>query len=480
MDLDVTTTAGRVTGSDRGDGVRTYLGIPFAAPPTGERRWRPPAPPGLWTGVRNATAFGCDPMQAPRPDLRGLRPDEDCLTLNVWTPATGSGEKLPVMVWLYGGGFTSGAASSLVTDGAALARRGVVVVAPNYRLGVFGFLAHPALSAEAPDGVSGNYGLLDQIAALEWVRDNIAAFGGDPGRVTLFGVSAGGACISVLMTSPLADGLFHQAIVQSPGALRRLAPLAQAEEAGRLLGDDLAALRALPADPLLARTSEFSAGQRGLSTPRVLRPIHDGRVVPRDERDAYAGGHFRAMPMIVGGAEEEGDFFLPALSLRTVAAYRDYVRASFGAMADDVLAAYPAEDDADVPRAWSRVFGDSQFNMGARGVARCNAAREPRTFRYAFTYRAIPGRPATHTDELPFVFGTVAPVAPAHRALAEAMMDAWARFAATGDPNGGDLPAWPAYDGESDRHFEFGDRLGAGTGWRADELDVLDRAFAAL
>ena len=207
------TTGGRLVGIDLPDGGAGFLGIPFAAPPVGKLRWQPPQPAPGWTGTRGAAVFGPDPLQAPRPDLRGPRPAEDCLNLNVWTPTADPGAKLPVMVWLYGGGFTSGSGSSLVTDGTHLARQGVVVVAPNYRLGVPGFLAHPALSAESPDGVSGNYGLLDQIAALEWVRENIEAFGGDPGRVTLFGVSAGGASISVLLTSPLADGLFHQAIL---------------------------------------------------------------------------------------------------------------------------------------------------------------------------------------------------------------------------------------------------------------------------
>ncbi len=473
------TTGGRLVGIDMPGGGATFLGIPFAAPPVGPRRWQPPQPATGWTGLRGAAVFGPDPLQAPRPDLRGPRPDEDCLTLNVWTPAVEPGAKHPVMVWLYGGGFTSGSASSLVTDGARLAREGVIVVAPNYRLGVAGFLAHPALSAESPDGVSGNYGLLDQIAALEWVRDNIEAFGGDPGRVTLFGVSAGGASISVLLTSPRADGLFHQAILQSPGALRRLAPLSLAEETGRAMGGDLAPMRALPAAELLSRASAFASGQRGLSTPRVLRPIHDGHVVPRDEPDAYAGGHFRAMPMIVGSNEEEGDFFLGGLSIRTAEAFRDYVRADFGDRAEEVLAAYPAPTDADVPRAWSRLFGDSQFAMGARGVARYNAAREAKTFRYAFTYRAGMSRPATHADEQAFVFGTVCNVTSAHDPIAHAMMGAWARFAATGDPNGGDLPDWPAYDADGDRHFEFGEELRAGHGWRAAELDVMDRAFSA-
>jgi carboxylesterase type B len=217
---DVQTTYGPIRGERIGD-VRIYRGIPFAAPPVGPRRWQPPAPPGPWQDVRDATRFGDDcPQRSTIPiGSRATAQSEDCLTLNVWTPAKSAGDRLPVMVWIFGGSFIFGSGAEERADGMTFARDGVVYVAINYRVGMFGFLAHPGLTAESRDGTSGNYGLLDQIAGLQWVRDNIDRFGGDPDRVTLFGVSAGAAAISLLMTSPLAQGLFQQVILQSPGRL---------------------------------------------------------------------------------------------------------------------------------------------------------------------------------------------------------------------------------------------------------------------
>lgn len=471
--------SGRVRGSD--GAIRVFKGIPFAAPPLGELRWKEPQPVRPWSDVLDAGGYGNDPVQAPHPGLQGPAIAEDCLTLNLWTPAASPAERLPVMVWLYGGGFVTGSASDPRYEGSALAREGVIVVGVNYRLGVLGFAAHPALSHESPHAASGNYGLLDQIAALRWVRDNIAAFGGDAQRVTLFGVSAGGACVSALLTSPLAAGLFHRAILQSPGSFRPLCPLREAEAVGeKILGADLAALRRLPAGDLLARTGDFAAGARGLTAPRVLRPIVDGYALTSDERAAYAAGSARALPMIIGSNADEGSFFLGGLAARTVAEYRAYIESNFGADAAAALALYPAATDADVPARWSEIFGDTQFVLGVRCLAQRNAAREPRTFRYLFSHR--PGgraSPATHTDEMCYVFGTLpANAGEADRAMSGEMRAAWARFAATGDPNGGGLPRWPVYDPAGDPHMEFGDSVRAGAGWRRRETDFLDAYFA--
>ena len=236
-----------------GDDVIAFKAIPYAAPPTGELRWRPPQPPASWSGVRSAQTFGADAPQAQTPRTRAARMDEDCLTLNVWTPARRTNEKLPVMVWLYGGSYVAGSSSDPRCDGESFARKGVVLVTINYRVGVLGFLAHPALTAESEHRSSGNYGMLDMLAALGWVKRNIEAFGGDPQRVTLFGVSAGGASISLLLTSPLARGLFQQTIQQSPGAFRPLASLQDAETAGLKLGADIEALRRLSSDEILQK-----------------------------------------------------------------------------------------------------------------------------------------------------------------------------------------------------------------------------------
>lgn len=476
----LTLSCGRIQGT--ATDICTFKGIPYASPPVGDLRWKAPQPVASWAGVRDATRYGFDPVQVPGPSLQGPKVDEDCLTLNVWAPADAAGQNLPVMVWLYGGGFTVGSASEARYDGSVLAREGVLVVGVNYRLGVLGFAAHPELSRESPQGVSGNYGLLDQIAALRWVQENIAAFGGDPGCVTLFGESAGGGCVSALLTSPLAHGLFHRAILQSPGSFRPLFWLADAEAVGaKLLGPDITALRRMRADDLLALTGVFAAGARGLTAPRVLRPIVDGYSVVKEERAAYDDGTALTLPMIIGSNTDEGSFFLGGMALKTVSDYRAYVEANFGDDAAEALALYPANSDADIVPRWCDIFGDTQFALGVRGIAERNAAREPRTFRYLFSHR--PGgreAPPTHTDELRFMFGTL----PANATAADidtskAMRGAWARFAETGDPNGGGLPQWQRYTASADPHLNFGVPLAAGSGWRRKELDFLERWFTS-
>jgi para-nitrobenzyl esterase len=317
----VETGSGRVAGTP-GE-ISIFKGIPFAAPPIGEFRWRPPAPVKPWLGVRPALEAGPDPMQVPLPmSAARTRPmSEDCLTLNIWTPASRGGENLPVMVWIPGGSFVAGSGADPMCDGENLTRKGVVLVTINYRVGLFGFLAHPALTAESEHYASGNYGLLDQIAALQWIRDNIGAFGGNPNRVTAIGVSAGSASISLLMTSPLGRALFHQAILESPGSFRPLADLEEASRAGQMLGNDVTAMRALSADDILSRTSQFVPRVRGLTTPRVLRPIRDGWVIDRQERDAYLTGRFAAVPMVVGSNFDEGGLFVGAWPVKTEAIF---------------------------------------------------------------------------------------------------------------------------------------------------------------
>ena len=350
---------GGVISGAQADGVWSYLGIPYAAPPIGELRWRPPQPVESWEGTRSCLRYGPScPQQTSLLEtaLLGVgRTSEDCLYLNVWTPARSPDEKLPVMVWIHGGSFTSGSGSMPVYAGEKLAGAGdVVVVTINYRLGPFGFLAHPELSKESPRGVSGNYGLLDQIAALKWVRHNIAAFGGDPQRVTAFGESAGAISILDLMASPLAGGLFQRAIVQS-GILLEAGlgsqtgtTLAQAEQAGeafaRRAGVDssgaaaLAAMRGLSADELLA-----AAGQKGdfLTAGLSYKPVVDGYVLPDSATDVFAAGRQLDVPLLIGSNSDEGETFVAQMGSPTPAQYRAYIRAAFGESADAVLALYP-------------------------------------------------------------------------------------------------------------------------------------------
>lgn len=482
----VRTEAGQVSGVD-GE-VAAYLGIPFAAPAVGDRRWRPPQKPAAWQGVRDCTRFGDDPVQMPNIELRGPRMSEDCLNLNVWTPAAGSG-KLPVLVWFYGGAFQLGSGSIAVYDGAALAKKGAVVVTCNYRVGILGFMAHPALSAESPHHVSGNYGFLDQVAALQWVRENIAGFGGDPNNVTIFGESAGAVSVAAHLCSPLSKGLFHKAVLQSPAILRKLYTLDAAEKAAAsVVGNDLTALRAMPADELFPKGFQIGGVPGPLTAPQAIRMIRDGWAFPEDERAALLGGHYAKVPMLIGGVEEEGTFFVGRmLQVNNLEQYRGFIGQGMGKFLDEGSTLYPAGNDAEARSAAASVFADSLFNYGVRGLAQVNAKAGQPTFRYLFKRRrGDKATPPSHVEEVPYVFGTLnahffgaeVPTNAKDRELSETMMGAWLRFAAAGDPNGGGL-SWPAYDPAKDNYLVFDAPVAAAAGWRTRELDFFERMFAA-
>ena len=379
------------------------------------------------------------------------------------------------MVWFEGGGFMTVSASNARIDGAPLARRGVILVTVAYRVNIFGFLAHPLLTAESDHHASSNYGLLDQLAALAWIRENIGAFGGDAGRITLFGVSAGSASIALLLTSPLARGLFDQVILHSPGALRPLCSLADAEAAGSVAGTDLAAMRALPAAALMDVIPKIVPKVRGLTTPRILRPIHDGYVVPLQESEAYETGAFMHVPMIVGSTFNEGGWAVADLPISTVGEYEAYMHANFGDATGEALALYRATSDTDVKLRLAEVFGDSQFTYGARGVARASARYQPNTFRYLFRAGA-----SNHGDDTPYVFGTLPPDATNDdRVTSELQMTAWTRFAATGNPNGPGVPDWPPFNADDDAYLEIHGSPRVGNHWHSAGLDFIDRYLHA-
>lgn len=469
--------------------VHAYLGIPYAAPPIGPLRWRAPKPTQAWAGVRDALAFGPDSPQAPNARLRGPSQSEDCLYLNIWTPADAVPESLPVMVWVHGGGFVGGSGSDFRSDGAAMAAQGAVVVSFNYRSGLFGFLAHPALSAESEQGVCGNYGLLDQMAALIWVRDNISAFGGDPRRVTAFGVSAGSASISLLLTCKQSEGLFHQAILHSPGACRPLATLREAEQAGLALGSDINALRQLDSAHLFQKTGLLSPKMRGLTTPRVLRPIRDGWLLRQDERDAFKTGQLHLMPLIVGSNADEGSLLTASWPVETLTQYRDLVQANFGGATNAALGVYPASNDAAVKPAVAALFADTQFNYGTRLLAQSMAAQQPRTWRYLFKRRR-PGQQdgPHHGEEVAHVFGNlraesskeVSNTDATDNTVSEAMLRAWVAFATTGDPNRAGLANWSPYTNEQDNFLCFEDSVYEDRQWRGPQLDFLENFYSGL
>ncbi len=465
--------------------VDVYKGIPYAAPPVGALRWRPPRPPVPWSGVRSAVEFAADCPQPGAEPTRAPRRAEDCLYLNVWTPAGAAAASLPVMVWIHGGSFVAGSGSDPRSDGAALAREGAVIVTLNYRVGLFGFLAHPALSAESQEGTSGNYGLLDQLCAMRWVRDNIAVFGGDPARVTLFGNSAGSASIALLLASPLAKGLFQQVILQSPGTGRPLASLEQGQAAGQVLGDDIEALRALGSGELLGRTAAFAPPVRSLSAPRVLRPIVDGHVLREDERSAWQHGALQVLPLLIGGNTDEGSSLTARWPIDTLPAYRKLLAIDFGAAADAVAMEYRAKDDGEVRARVAELFADTQFNAGVRDLARTMEHLGGPTWRYLFTRRSRARDDGPHhADEIASVFGNLEslpgadpsePVDPADAALSAALRKAWVAFAAKGDPNHAGLGmAWPRHAPPQERYMQFGDTVRVEAGWRAEQLDFLD------
>jgi carboxylesterase type B len=477
----IQTTAGPVAGA--GGEILAFKGIPYAAPPIGGLRWRAPQPPLAWRGVRDTTRFGDDCMQTPYVIATGQKASEDCLTVSVWTASHAAGARRPVLVFVYGGAFIGGSAAYPLYDGARLAAQGVVVVSFNYRVGIFGFLAHPMLSTESARHASGNYGLLDQIAALKWVRANVAAFGGDPDRVTVFGESAGAASIAVLMTSPLARGLFRQAILQSP-VVPPLATLATAEKSGAALGD-LTALRRLSAAGLLARNGDFfPRSARNLMAAAFPAPIVDGYVLPAQPRIAFQTGAVNAVPTIVGVNADEGRMFI---GQETVAGYQAWVRQMFGPLAPSLLNLNPAATDAAATAAAAAIIGDATFGESARLIARAISRRQPATFAYVFS-RSIAGgpQPATHSEDLPFVFGTLGePSFIKHAApdridlqLSATLQGAWARFAASGDPNGPGFPHWPAYERVTDPYLEFGTVIRSGRAYRKAQLDALEPFYS--
>ncbi|MET0554012.1 MAG: carboxylesterase family protein [Vicinamibacteria bacterium] len=497
----VQTDKGPVTGLVA-EGVAAYKGIPFAAPPVGALRWKAPQPPAAWTAPFAAEEYAHDCMQLPFPSDAaplGTPPAEDCLYLNVWTPAKPAGKALPVMVWIHGGGFVNGGSSPAVYDGSAFARRGIVFVSMNYRLGRFGFFAHPALRAETPKGPLGNYAFLDQIAALHWVKTNAAAFGGDPANVTIFGESAGGGSVNTLMISGLAKGLFHKAICESGGGRSRgpistrhiteagtgpqgrpsaeAVGVAFAEKAGVARGEGaavLAALRALPADKVVDGMNLINMGQQ---QDTYSGPMVDGAIVPEEAEPAFRAGRQAKVPYMVGANDREFGFFRPPAEQAAA------MFAPFGADKEKALEAYdPGGKDAS--EAAVQLMSDQAMVEPARLLARLTAPVQP-TYAYRFSYVASSLRAkekgALHATEIPFVFSTVkakyeAAATAEDVAMGEAMTAYWAGFARTGDPNGDGRPRWPVYTAAKDEILDFtaaGPK--AGPDPRRKRLDFVDR-----
>ena len=441
------------------DGLTVFRGVPYAAPPVGPLRWRPPHPVIAWEGTRAATEFGRACMQTNAAIANLPAPAEDCLFANVWTPAARPTERLPVMVWIHGGGFAAGTPAETLYHGEWLAKKGVVVVSLAYRLGVFGFLAHPGLSAESDRHVSGNYGLLDLIAGLQWVRRNIAVFGGDASRVTIFGESAGAIAVSQLCASPLASGLFQGAISQSGGSFgpvragggpgENMRPLDAAEREGAawatsIGAPSLEALRALPAEQLQEAVQRVRVG---------AWPIADGWIVPGDQYALYESRRYNDVHVLIGYNSDEGATFGAPRSQQD---YLDNVRRRYGQFSDKLLVAYPGGETPEARKTARDLTRDSAFGWHTWTWARLQAASgRSRVFMYFFDEPVPPGprRPGfgtPHAGELPYVFRQLtehrrpAPT-PRDEALSELLRTYWTNFAKTWNPNGAALPEWPTF-----------------------------------
>lgn len=493
-------SAGLIQGESLPGGVRAFRGIPFAQPPVGELRWRPPQPVRGWAGVKQCVAFGPACVQVVIPGVAFAEREaacEDCLYLNVWTPAQGDDAALPVMVWLHGGGYLAGAASDDFYDGQDLARKNVVVVTCNYRLGPFGFLAHPMLSRESPQGISGNYGLMDQIAVLEWVRDNIRAFGGDSERVTVFGESAGGRSIALLMVSPQANGLFHRAVMQSSTIYRPIQHLREVwygrpamESVGEFVAqaagcsgaaDPLAALRACTAEELLSASSPSLPGfVPGFASGVPYEPIVDGWLVPDDPSDLFDAGKQHKMPLIAGANADEGTLFIQGVDVGNPERVRRLICAAFPEHAEEVLRLYPFSTPQDAYQALNQISGDASSLSPMRSVVRSmeRAGEESWFYRFSHVRSDMFGRRfgAYHGSEIRFVFNNLdrglSRVVEADRHVADMMSSYWVNFAATGNPNADGVPHWPVYTRTEERYMEFGDHFKAGQKVRPDFCDL--------
>ncbi|MHA6247148.1 carboxylesterase/lipase family protein [Pontibacter sp. CAU 1760] len=468
----VKTTAGMVEGARNQAGdVVSFKGIPFAAPPVGALRWKAPQPVKPWAGVRKTVAFGPSPMQPePAPfsmwSAEFLIPkepiSEDCLYLNVWTGAQSAKEKRPVLVWIYGGGFNSGGSAVPIYDGEAMAKKGIVFVSLNYRVGPFGFFAHPALTEESGRNASGNYGLMDQLEGLQWVKENVAAFGGDPNNITIAGQSAGSMSVNALVASPLAKGLFHRAIGQSGANFTRgSATLQQAEADGEKLAQSLHAasleeLRAVPAKELLQKAQ----GMRG--------PIVDGYVLPNSIAAIFKAGEQNRVDLLTGWNEDEGLLFSP---IQSAGDFRKQLAEQYGADAKTFLSFYPASTDAEAAASQLNLSRDMLFGVQNYTWANVQSERgKNRVYVYRFT-RDVPATGeyvkygAFHTGEVPYAYDNLnfvdRPWEPVDHALAKTMSAYWVNFIRTGDPNGKELPQWPVYHTGKRQIMTFGKEVEA-------------------
>jgi para-nitrobenzyl esterase len=475
-------TGGMVEGVVK-DGIASFKGIPFAAPPVGDLRWRSPQPVKPWEGARKVDSYAPGPMQDTGLITKmGGQPkiSEDCLYLNVWTGAKKANEKRPVMIWIYGGAFVGGTTSFPTFEGANLARKGVVLVSVAYRVGPMGFLAHPELSKESGKG-SGAYGIQDQIAGLKWVKENIAQFGGDPSNVTIFGESAGGMSVGMLVASPMARGLFQRAISESGGAVApSRGSLKMSEDQGmafltKLGASDIKAARALSAEAI----------QQGIKNGGgSFWPVADGTTVMGNPYELFEAGKFNDTPILIGTNSNEGGLFMTQKI--TSAGFEQMIQKRFAAAADVFLKAYPHATDAEATRSNQDIFRDSTFAWPTWAWAKLQSRNgKNKVFVYYFDHRT-PASPdgANHAAEISYVFGNLGGFGgsngPEDKALSQLISSYWVNFANNGDPNGSGLPVWPTFDEKEQKTMFFDKVSGARPHPNFAQLKAFDAYYAKL
>ena len=480
--LETVVEQGKVSGVRAGK-VAVYRGIPFAAPPIGSLRWAPPQPPVPWVGVRSCDRFAASPVQnKPAPfsmwTEEFIAPpeplSEDCLYLNIWTAAASAGEKRPALVWIYGGGFVSGSGACAVYDGEAMAARGIVHVTINYRVGVFGFMAHPELSKEA--GTSGNYAIQDQIAALQWIGKNIAAFGGDPDNITIAGQSAGSFSVNALLSSPLAKGLFHRAIAQSGGLMKstRLRSLTEAEKTGTQVASlsgnkSIGELRNLSSDEIQSLSGKLPYGS--------FAPVLDGTVLPTDIIAHYRSGKNNSVPVMTGWVT--GDAALTQRGQVTAAGFRESATQRFGDRAPLFLQLFPASSDEEARRSQSLQSLIDFAVVQSHLMSTLNQA-PAYVYQFSFVPTDKPGFPnygAFHTSEVPFALHTLArwnrPWQSRDLTMESMMSSYWINFIRTGNPNGPGLPIWSPYGAKDAVVLELGEEVKPRPGLYKKEIEFL-------
>ena len=467
--------------------VTVYKGIPYAAPPVGQLRWKPPQPIKAWTGVKPMDEFGNTCLQ-PKGWGSNNGMSEDCLYLNVWTPAKSKDEKLPVMVWIHGGGFTAG--SGRLGNGQGLAKKGVVLVSINYRLGPLGFFAHPLLSKESDKGVSGNYGILDMVCALKWVQRNIGQFGGDCGNVTIFGESAGGAAVYILCSTDLTKDLVHKAIAESPwvtdGSIAPLTKPAYDRESVEATGIRIANIFCKDSEPTLDKLRDIDAEElvdrtsKGFRLPAAV----DGYVMKDNPANLFENGLQRSIPFMAGTNTDEGTMFSGGAEELTVEEYNAEARDQYKDSAADILGIYPVSSKDQIKQAVNQSINDVWFAQPTRWMVRHMSRKNKDTYLYHFAHKSLnwPAGGSAHAAELAFVFGREEPEkqTPSFKKLSNSMMTYWTNFAKTGNPNAKGLPEWPCYQESTDLNIVLDEQIKVEANYLKKNLDTIDRVYKQI